>query len=87
MATVEAERFTFLRGQVNQAERKISDARMVISEQEKHVAFCRAWIKDLEASICPTCSGHGCLNVWYAQDECRIEKCDTCKGSGMRKAA
>lgn len=51
-------------------------------EHDEHLQTCECYIAALQATACPACRGWGGRNVWYAQDDCKFEKCTVCEGDG-----
>lgn len=79
-----AKQYTYLSGQISQLNAEINDATYAIKRKQETVEFFKAWAAQLKEQICRGCEGYGEIRVFYAQDDCKVETCKRCKGSGLK---
>jgi hypothetical protein len=68
-------------------ERANEDRRRELKRSEEKIAVLRCTADRFKDKICTKCGGHGYVRVWYAQDDCKSEKCEQCDGTGLKKNA
>lgn len=72
-------------GDLATAERQISDLRMALKDLEKRAETCREIKEAFRNAACGSCLGQGFIQHFYAQDDVKAERCETCGGTGLPK--
>lgn len=80
-----ADRYHFVERAIKEREDEVYELQHKIKNLEEPLPDLKAWRDELKASICPGCNGYGKYRYHYEQDSSRLEICDQCKGSGIKK--
>lgn len=74
--------YNLLEEELNKANKELFDAKSSVKYYENRITKLRILKLSINENICKSCNGIGQVRNFIAQDESRIEKCDSCKGKG-----
>lgn len=80
----EVSRYHFLEKEIARRKNEIESKEHEIEGMKARLEDLEPWCEELKSKLCGECNGHGKVRHHIAQDDCRIEECTRCKGTGVR---
>ena len=76
----------YVQSMISKLEHKIAEKQSEIKWADREIALLKQLLSLINPRPCPNCKGLGNIQVWYDQDDSKIETCSACSGSGTKSS-